>query len=162
MEKKQMSGTVYCIDIPSTAVTTTFDFVEITPADDRPVCIVMISLFQTTELGDAAEEILPIQIIRGHTTSGNGTAATPRPQKRNAVAAGCTAEVAGATIASTGTTHVLLTDGWNVRVPYLFQPIHDDQYPQATQGDTTMVVRLAAAPADSITVRGCIWIMEEA
>lgn len=158
-----MAGTIYCIDVPSTAHTAAFDICEITPADDRPVSIVAIYLFQTTELGDAAEEILPIQIIRGHTTSGSGgSAATPRPMKRNAVAAGCTVEVANTTIASAGTTHVLLTDGLNVRAPYMWREYDEDAQPQATQADTTIVVRLPAAPADSVTVRGSIWIREEA
>lgn len=158
-----MKGTVYCVDVPSTAITTTCDIIEITPADDRPISIIGIFLFQTTELGDAAEEILPVQIIRGFTASGSGgSAATPRPMQRSAVAAGCACEVANTTIATTGTTHVLLTDGWNVRLPYLWQPIDESTYPQATQADTTLIVRLPTAPADSTTIRGSIWILEEA
>lgn len=151
---------VYAVDIASTAVTAQIDLAELTPADDRPIEIVGIFLHQTTDFGDAAEEVLSLEIIRGHTTSGSGgNTPTPRPLKRGAQAAGFTAETLNTTIASAGTTHTLLADGWNVRVPYLFQAIREDEAPQASQADTTMVVRMSA-PADSITVRGTVWVRE--
>lgn len=154
---------IYALDLASTAVTTAVDLVEVSPADDRLIEIVAIFLFQTTELGDAAEEILPIQIIRGHTStgSGGGSAPTARPLKRNAAAFGSTIDtIFNTTIASAGTTHTLLTDGWNVRLPYVFHPVADEEYPDASQGDTTIVVRLPSAPTDSITMRGCVWVRE--
>lgn len=158
-----MIGQAYCIDIASTAVTTAVDLVEIQPADDRPVAIAAIFLHQTTDFGDAQDEVLTLQVIRGFTTSGSGgnTGVTPRPLLRSGAAAGMAVETMNTTVANTGTSHTLLTDGWNVRVPYLFQPIDDAFMPQAGQGDTTIVVRLTSTPADSITIRGSVWVVEQ-
>jgi len=152
---------VYCIDIPSTAITVAVDVVEFQPADDHPLEIVAAFLFQTTDFGDAAEEILPLQIIRGFTTSGSvgGTAGTPRPLRRDGTAQ-FVHEVVNTTLASVGTSHVLLTDGWNVRMPYVIHPWDWEEFPMASQLDTTMVLRLPSAPIDSITIRGSVWVRE--
>jgi hypothetical protein len=63
------------------------------------------------------------------------------------------------TQASAGTTVNLPRHGWNVRVPLtIFYP--PELYPQASQGNTTILLRMAAAPADSITLGGCIYVRE--
>ncbi len=154
---------IYCIDIPPTAITTAVDLAEITPGDDRTVEFVAGFIFQTTELGDAAEEILPLQLIRGYTSGGSGgSTVTPRPLKRNAQATpGMTAKVMNTTLATGGSSpHTLLTDGWNVRVPWVFHPVDEEEYPDATQADTTLVLRIPTAPIDSITMRGSVWVRE--
>jgi hypothetical protein len=156
-----MKGRVYCVDIASTSLSAATDLVEITPADDKPVSIVGIFLFQTSDLGDAQEEVRAIQIIRGNTTSGSGgSTPTPIPLQHADAAAGFTVETVNTTVAADGTPVTLLTDGWNVRLPYLFQPIDDLMTPSASQANTTLVVRLDT-PADAITVRGSVWVREE-
>lgn len=156
-----MSYPVFCVDIPPTAYAAPIDLVEITPADDKLVEMVAIFLTQNTDFGDAQDEVRPVQIIRGYTTSGTGgsSAVTARPMKRTATHSAAI-EVGNTTIASAGTPHTLLTDGWNVRVPYVFHPVDDAEFPQASQGDTTILVRLPETPTDSITVRGSVWFRE--
>lgn len=158
-----MNGTVYAIILPATAVTTAIDLLEIQPADDRPVRIVGMEIFQTSDVGDAAEEILPIQIIRGFTASGSsgGSAPTPRDLRRVGATAGFVVEVMNTTVATTGTSHTLLDGGWNVRTPYTFWP-DEMMCPQASQADVTLIVRLPSAPADSLTIRGTVYVLEEA
>lgn len=154
-------GRVYAVTFTATAVTAAVDLFELSPADDRPIRLLGLFLGQTTELGDAAEEQLELRIIRGHTTSGSGgSSATPAPLSPADAAAGFAAEVLNTTLASAGTGAVLWADSWNVRAgyPLIFTP---EMQPQASQANTTIVVRLASTPADSITIVGTL-IVEEA
>jgi len=155
-------GRVYYVDIAPTAITVAADVIEITPADDKPIIIhAILDLFQTTDVGDAAEEIIGLVWVRGHTTSGTGgTAVTPRPKNPSDAAAGFTAESLNTTQASAGTGVNLLRHGWNIRIPLavIYTP---EIRPEASQGQTTLVLRMAAAPIDSITISGCIVVEEE-
>ena len=153
---------MYTVVFGAVSVSAAQDLFEITPADDKPVEIVGLSLCQTgnSDVGDAAEECLRFSIIRGHTTSGSGgSAPTPTPVKPNDTAAGFTAEVNNTTVASTGTTTILHEDSFNVRSGYLnWWPMESE--PTANQGNTTIVVRLNTAPADAITLSGTLYVRE--
>jgi len=155
------SDRIYTVEFEAVAVTAQVDFFELTPADDKPIKIAGIFLSQSSDFGDAQDEGLRYRIIRGHTTSGSGGAApTPRPLNRSEAAAGFTAETCNTTIASVGTTHNLHSDVFNVRVGLaLWLP--DGCEWQATQADTTLVVRLMAAPADSLTMSGTLYVIEQ-
>jgi hypothetical protein len=153
-------GRMYSVSFENVAVTAASDLFEITPADDKPCIIHSLYLAQVTETGDAAEEGLRLKIIRGHSTGGSGgTAPTPRPLNPSDAASGFASEVNNTTSASAGTGVDLHADAWNVRVPYVlvFTP---ETRPQVSQGQTTLVVRLMAAPADSITMAGTLYVEE--
>ena len=154
-------GRVYSVNFENVAVTAAQDFFEINPADDKPVRILGFALYQSTDLGDAAEEILRLQIIRGHSTSGSGgSTATPTPMNPNDAASGdTTVEINNTTIASAGTGVVCATHYMNIRTGIeIFYP--PEMQPQASEANTTIVLRLLAAPADSITMGGTIWYEE--
>ncbi len=155
-----MQGRVYSVVFSAVAVSAAQDLFEITPADDKPVEIVGIELGQSSDAGDAQDELLQISIIRGHTTSGSGgSAPTPQPIGSSVTtAAGFTAEVNNTTIASVGTTATLHTACWNVRAGYL-NWFPDGLQPGASQANTTIVVR-QTAPADAITMSGTLWVRE--
>jgi hypothetical protein len=136
-----------------------FDLFEVTPADDIPLEIVGLVLAVTSEVGDAAEEILPIQIIRGHATTGNGTSATPRPIDPKNAAASFTAETMGSTIASAGTGVTVYADALNVRAG-LQVWFPDGCGPRVTQADTTIVVRSSGTAADDATMSGTLFVRE--
>jgi hypothetical protein len=151
---------IYSVVFDNVAVTAAQDFFEITPADDKPCRFVGLLLSQSSDTGDAQEEILRYAIIRGHTTSGSGgTAPTPRPFDRSGPAAGFAAKVNNTTIASVGTTHSLVNDCFNVRsgLQLWFPP---ECWPEASQADTTIVVRLLSTPADSLTMTGTLILAE--
>ena len=154
-----MNGRIYTVVFSAVAVSAAQDLFEITPADDKPIEIVGIELGQSSDAGDAADELLQISIIRGHTTSGSGgTAPTPTPLSPAETAAGFTAEVNNTTVASAGTTTTLQTTCWNVRAGYInWWP--EGMRPTATQGNTTIVVR-QTAPADAITMSGTLYVRE--
>jgi hypothetical protein len=153
-------GRKYWVDIAPAAVTVAADLIEITPADDKPIKVLATLIHQTTELGDAMEEQIGLLWVRGHTTSGSGgSAPTPRPVNPSDAAAGFTAETMNTTAASAGTTVNLPRHGWNVRAP-LERPLTPEEGPEASQGNTTLVLRMAAAPGDSITIGGSVLVEE--
>lgn len=154
-------GRMYAVTFENVAVTASQDFFEISPADDKPVLIHGLYLSQASDVGDAADEMLRIKILRGHTTSGSGgSAPTPAPLNSSAgAAAGFAAEVNNTTIASAGTAVDLHAEAFNIRAGLQYIPTPEAR-PGASQANTTLIVRLMAAPADSLTMSGTL-ILEE-
>lgn len=153
-------GRIYTIDIAPAAITVAADIVEIVPADDKPVIVHDFNIFQTTDLGDAAEEIIGLIWVRGNTSSGSGgSTPTPTPKNASDVAAGFTAETLNTTAASGGSPVNGPRHGWNVRIPtpVIYTP---ETRPEITQAGSRLVLRMAAAPADSLTISGCVTVEE--
>ena len=97
-------GRMYSVEFSKIAVTADQDFFELTPADDKPIAIHAIYLSQSSDLADAAEEILNIKVIRGLGTSGSaGGTSTPAVLNPIDTAAGFTCEINNTTIATSGT-----------------------------------------------------------
>ena len=153
-------GRVYSVNFENVAVTKAQDFFEISPTDDKPVRLLGLFLSQSTETGDAAEEMMRVQVIRGHSTGGSGgSSQTPVPIDPADTAAGFAAEVNNTTIASAGTGLILHSEAFNVRsgLAMFWTP---ETAPKANQGNTTIVVRLMANPADSVTMCGTLYVEE--
>lgn len=153
-------GRIYTVEFENVAVTASQDFFELTAADDKPIRIIGLFLAQYSDLGDAAEEILRFRVIRGHTTSGSGGAtATPRPVAVSDAAAGFTCEINNTTIASAGTAVNLHSDSFNIRTgTQIWLP---PGCGWGTTQATLLVVRLLAAPADSLSMSGTLYVEEE-
>lgn len=145
-------GRMYTAQFSAVAVTVASDLFEITVATDKPIRIHGFSIWQTTDVGDAAEEVIGVSIIRGVTAGSGGTSVTPTPTGDDAdTAAGATVNRT-TTTASTGGTRVDGT-GWNVRVPCDFWP-PPEWRPRIDAGVDPVVIKLDAAPADSLTISG--------
>lgn len=152
---------IYTVSFTAVAATAAVDFFEITPADDKPIEICGLFLSQSSDYGDAQAEQLPIRVIRGFTTSGSGgTATTPRPLNRSDSAAGFTAETMNTTGATTGSTVDLHADSVNAQVGYMLWLPEGMEW-EASQADTTIVIRLGATPADSLTWSGTLYVREQ-
>lgn len=153
-------GRMYSVIFENVSVSAAQDFFELTPADDKPIVIHAIYLSQSSEVGDAMEEFMRVEIVRGHTTGGSGgTAPTPTPLDPAGASAGAAAEVNNTTIASAGTTTVLHAETFNERVGWVFIPTPECR-PKASQANTTIVVRLMAAPADAVSMSGTLYFEE--
>ncbi len=77
-----MIGRRYSVQFAAVSISAAQDVFELSPADDKPICLKGISFDQTgnSDVGDAAEELVRWSIVRGHSTSGSGgSAATARP-----------------------------------------------------------------------------------
>ena len=151
-------GTPYTVTTEDVTTSVAVDLVELTPADDRPIRVVGYEISQNTELGDAAEEQIRLEWIVGHTTSGSGgSAPTPRPTNPRSVAAGFTAEMNNTTQATVGSTVIHSAFTWNVRqnAKEWYPP---GCGPRVDQANTTLILRLMAAPADALDVSCTIYV----
>lgn len=156
-----MSGRIATVEFEAQTIAQAsgdYDLFEIVPADDRPIALVGLHLYVTSELGDAADEWLRLRVITDLTTSSNGTATTPRPiDPRDSV--GFTAETVGATVATTGTAINVWSGAMNVRSGFeMWFP--DLCAPRCDQADTAMYIRLTAAVTDDVTMSGTAFVME--
>lgn len=147
----------YTVNLSPTAIAVaTTDLIALASADDVPIKIRAIRWWQTSDVGDAQDEVITLQVVRGNTTAGSGGAtATPVPRSTKDAAAVTTARVGDTTAASVGTTVITYSTGVNVRAP--FEVIFPDNEMIGTdQGSGFLVLRLAAAPADSLTMGASI------
>ena len=153
---------MYVVQGGATAFTTAIDFLEIAPADDKPVIIHAVTISQKTELGDAQEEQLELLVQRGGTamTSGSGgAAATPQPTYSSDTAAGMTCEVFNTTRATFTSGVSLHREAWNVRLekPWIWTPETRIVVSQANGG---LTIGTADTPADSITAMVTAYLEE--
>lgn len=141
------------------------DWLEIAPADDKPVKLRGFLISQISEIKDAEEEGLRFSIIRlpaTFTSGSGGSSATPAPMDSADTAAGATCEVNNTTVATTSGTAVTLAEiGWiNRNSPFdLWFP--DPQFaPKVKQGEG-LVIRQQTTLADDMTACFTAWIEEE-
>jgi len=137
----------------STAITTAVDIFEIATLAEKPVVLLGFEIGQSSEVGDAQEEMLELllKLVTGAPTSGSGgpAAATPRPTVSTDSAAGATFENGNTTKLTGGTSLELKRFLWNVRMPLLYVPIPEARI--VAPGGEHLVLELVAAPGDSIT-----------
>lgn len=156
-------GRMYQVQIPFVAQTAQIDFFELAAAAEKPCVIHEIYLANSTDVGDAQEEMLTLALKRasGTVTSGSGgTAPTPVAIEPDETAAGLTAEVNNTTklVVGTGTILVERLYAWNIRQPchLIFTP---ETRPRIKGGEKK-VLELTTTPADSITLGGYALVEE--
>lgn len=157
----QIAPIIYGANFEAQAITTATDLFEVAPATDRPVVVYGLSICQTTDLGDASEEVIRIGLYRDVTAGSTGTAATEYIYTN--AAGGATATAAVVTLRGTASTGGTLIDviGWNVRIPLLWIPIPEmrPKFSAAT-AEAPFSFRLITAPTDSITASAVLWWAE--
>lgn len=137
------------------------DLVELTAADDKPIELIGLSMYVTSEVQEAQEEWLSMKVIRGHTTSGSTPEVTPTPRPVNHLdpAASFTCEMDNTTIASAGTAVDLGSPAMNVRAGYeVILPERCGFWTDQAQG--LLVVRLMTTVADDLTMNITAWVNE--
>jgi hypothetical protein len=157
-----MSGRTYAIHFANVAVTAVQDLLEINAASNKPIELVSLCLGQSSDAGDAQDEMLRIEIGRGNTTSGSGGGTvTPSPMNPDDAAAGFTAETNNTTQATGGTRAILHADTFNVRAGYQFMwPLDSRPQAKSDSGKNALCIALPGAPADSLTMSGCAVVRE--
>jgi hypothetical protein len=150
---------MYTAVFNNTAVTAIQDLFEIVAPADSVVILHDIHLSQNTDVGDAAEEVLRIELTSGHTTSGSGgSAVTPVPVALGDAAFGGSVEANNTTQASAGTIVTKYVWNWNIRVG--FDKIFTPETRPIISPSARMCLELPAAPADSVTMSGSITFEE--
>lgn len=122
-------GRAYSIEFHNVTIAAQQDIFYIKPAADK-ICVIesiyISNVAGATDAGDAQERLYDLEMIRlpSTVTVGSGGASmTPTPLATNDTAASFTARINDTTKATTSGTAVNLhSDGWNVRVPYVYLP----------------------------------------
>lgn len=147
-------GYLYSAPMDALAVTLATDLFHITTVADKALLIHMLELGQTTDLGDAAEEVLRIGVYRAPTAGSGGTAATEVAYDNDDNPAVNGVVLMNNTTASTGGT-LLQVIPWNIRIPtqWIWTP------EMRIRIDSTvdpLAFRLLTAPTDSVTISGTL------
>lgn len=154
---------MYTVEFDNVTVTNAggdADIWEFTCADDKPIEIVGLGIYVTSELQEAQEEWIRMRWIRGHTTSGStpNSTPTPTPVDPSDAAAGFTVEAYNTTIASAGTAVNMPSFGVPVRAGYeIFYPANCG--PKATQA-SLLVLRMLSTVADDVSMSSTVWVLE--
>lgn len=149
---------IYRLPLVATAVTAAIDLAEILPNTSQMVKLLGIRLVQSTELGDAQDENLPVSLVTGFTTSGSGgnTPVVAPPDDVGDSTFSGTCETFNTTQAVTGTVVTRVLGGWKViGGDFLWLPVPLTENPGGLwiPYNTRAVIRIPA-PADSITISG--------
>lgn len=145
-------GRMYSALVEAVAATAVQDLVSIVAPTNTSVKIHRLKVWQTTDLGDAQEEVIRLRMRSGQTSAGSvGTSGTINPiDEENSMASGATVRFNDTTQASGGTIVSNWGDGWNIRVPYT--EVWTPQTQPKIKGGVRATFEMVAAPADSITL----------
>lgn len=157
-----MNGPIFTATFSAIAVSAAQDVFELTAHSTSRIEVCEIVLGQYSDAGDAAAEMLSVQLIRGHTTPGSGGAGvTPSNFEPWSRAAVTVVARNNTTVASAGTGAILHAESFNVQGGWLYRPLkneQDNERPKVEQGQI-IVVRITA-PADAVTMNGTIKFRE--
>jgi hypothetical protein len=160
-------GRIYTVTMQGTVTAAggDTDWLEVTPADDKPVKLRGMLISQISEVGDSAEEGLRFTVVRlpaTFTSGSGGSAPTPVAMDSADAAAGFAAEVNNTTVATTSGTALNVVElGWNERNSPYEMWFPDERFaPKAKQGEG-LVVRQQTTLADDMTACATFWVEEE-
>lgn len=157
-----MAGNLYSSNIAPVAspATAAWDIWEITAPSDAVIVIHGFYVFQTSDLGDAAEEVVSLftqrQTSAGTSGSVSSHTVVTGPLNNGMAATGATVEGGNTTVATNNLT-VLERIGWNVRVPLQFWYTPETR-PIVTPGYRWLLS--SAGQADSLTTGASLWFEE--
>lgn len=153
---------MYSVQTSAVTLAEARDVWEVLAAAVKPVIIHGWSIFQTSDVKDAEEEILRLTATRGvgSVTSGSGGAAgTIHPLDDADAAAGATVETNNTTqmLVGTGTLEILEQFAWNIRIPWVHYYTPETR-PLVKPSDRWVLG--ITAPADAVTFGSTLWFEE--
>lgn len=151
---------IYFATFSGVSVAAAQDIFEITAPAGTKVAIREILFGQYSDFGDAQAELISIQLLRGHTTTGSGgTTLTPATRTGLAVATAASAVVKAnnTTVATSGSPVTLVSDTFNVAAGWTYRPLPEERI--IIQPGIRLVARISL-PTDAITANGTIMFEE--
>lgn len=153
----------YTCPFERSAITTAISICELTPADDKPIFISSGFIKVTSEVQEAQEEWLEIEIHRGGTAmsggSGGSTAASGFKTTPGLPASGFQFEEGNTTLATFTSGEMIFRDAINVRAGNELR-LTPEEVLGCTQANGGMDIRFPNAPADAIDYKGTIIVAE--
>lgn len=152
-------GRMYSAVFEGVAVSAAQDFFEVNAPADAVVVLHEVTITQTSDVGDAAEEMLSCVIQMGATTSGSGgSTPTAIPLSLGDAAFGGSVEANNTTEAVTGTIVNKYRESWNIRAGWHYLPTPETRL--TLSPSARMTITLITVPADALTMDGTV-IFEE-
>jgi len=155
-------GQIYDAIFQAVAVTALQDLFEILAPSDAAVIIHGWEMLQTSDVGDAEEEILQIETVRGlgSTTGSGGTTVTTQAKEEGFSAAASIVEANNTTrlTAGGGSLEILESFGWNNRIP--LEKIYTPETRPIISPSDHWTLSLPVAPSDEFTMSGKVTFEE--
>lgn len=140
------------------------DLLEILPASNYPVRLVGFLLSQSSEIAEAQEESIQVEIVRmTATVTGGSSGASPNiePVNDRAPVNQFAAEVNNTTVATTsGNTDILEEFAWNVRSGPLERVYPEVERQYTCRNGQALLIRLPVAVTDDMTFQLTAFIEE--
>lgn len=160
-----MHRPMYSASFENVGVTAVQDLIALLAAATSRIAICRAEVWQFSDVGDAAAEMLRVSWKRGATVAGSGgSAATPALIKAWGRAAVTTARVNDTTQANTGTIATLLPTVMHIAAGYIYAPRYggeaDIDERITVEASQRIVLSLDTAPADSLSMSGYILFEE--
>lgn len=158
-------GRMYTVSYTGTLTTAggSSDLFTLLPGDDKPIRLRGLLMGQTSEVADAAEESIRLSTYHMGATVTNGSggsAPTPQPVDPSSAAAGFTARVNDATVATTsGTLTVLEEWAWNLRMSPM-ERFWPEEYAMLARQGAALVIRCQTAVADDVEINITAYVEE--
>ena len=150
-------GRFYSVSFGNVAVSAVVDLFELNAPSDAIVVVHSITLGQSSDAGDAAAELLQLELTRSTGASGSGgLSLTPRPHNGGDAAFGGTVERLNTTQATTRT--IMQHETWNIMVGWFYRPTPEERIVISPSG--RLCLKQATAPLDPITMSATMIIEE--
>lgn len=146
----------YTVSFENVTVSAAQDLWEVNPAADKPIELLAVTLWQSSDKGDAEEEMLRVTIKRttaSFASGSGGSSGTSVKVNPDDAASGAAAETNNTSV-STGTQEILEPFYPNIRAgeQMIFMP--ESRY--VFKNGKPLIVKLEAAPTDALSMCGCL------
>jgi len=149
-------GRMYSATFELVAATAAQDLFEINAPADAAVVVHGLWLSQSSDVGDAASEMLNILIHRGSTSGSGGSTPTAAPLSLGDAAFGGTVETNNTTQSTEGT--ILFSWDWHIAAGFQWIPTPEMRPIISPSG--RLIIEMQSTPADSLTISGTV-VFEE-
>src|SRR5262245_44264701 len=160
-DRLEPSGPLFVYGFESHALSTAgpSDLFCVTAPSNSRVVIRRIEIAQTSELGNAAAELLGLRILTGSTLIGGGATLSGRNVLRHSGGPTAASSVTGpsTTLASTASAVGAIADAWAVSAGWFYSPPPHQRI--VLEPNSRFVLR-QSVPADPVTLFGSLLIQE--
>ncbi len=158
-----MYSRIYTAVFEEVIITAPIDFFQIEAPTDAIVVLHNFELSQSSDAGDAEDEMLDIFVHRGTVSGTGGSTVTPRPHELGGPAFGGIVQINNTVQATEGV--FLYVRDFNIHHGMLYMPSPETRIvisPIAAGGNNRLVVELrGTTPADGLTMNGSITFEEK-
>lgn len=143
-------GRVYIATFELVAATAAQDLFEINAPSDGIVVLHGFGVSQSSDVGDAASEMLNVLLHRGSTSGSGGSAPTAAPLDVGDAAFGGTVETNNTAQSTEGTQ----LGSWDFHIAAGLQVIFTPEMRPVISPSGRLIIELQSTPADSLTISG--------